>query len=201
MAFGTKNKGRSDTDNYMRNLAEGSRASSDMAIGKAAAPDPLEERRRTRALALDKWANGESGPIDVRDMPGGGVNLALFEDAKKVNDAGRMGRGVGSMSGNANPNYVAKLNQENEMRRHEMASGALEGSVNDALNFNNAEMGNLTNIGNARNMNIANLQEGRYENERDRELRYLLRPKQENFFKTLAAQWLSPKGVTAAAAL
>lgn len=201
MAFGTKNKGRSDTDNYFRNLAEQDRGSADTALNTAAQPDALEARQRDHALALDKWSRGESGPIDVRNMPDGGVNMGLFNDATQVHDAGRVGRGVGSMSGTANPNFVASLNKENEMERHKMASGLLEQNVQGELAANNAQMTDLSQMANARNMNVAGMRENRYGQERGNELRYLLRPKQPNFFKQLAQQWLSPSTFAAGGAM
>src|ERR1051325_10218616 len=134
--MGTGNKGQTDP---LKNLATTSRTGADAAIATASQPDEIEARRRAHAIALDKWRNGESGPIDVRNMPGGGVDIALFYDALKVNDANRVGRGVGSLSGNANPNYIAALNKENELERHKLASGALESNVENELAANDAE--------------------------------------------------------------
>ena len=199
--MGTRNKGRSAGDNEFERLANVSRTGADAAIDTASRPGEIETRRSDQALALDRWRTGEAGPIDVRNMPGGGANMALFEDSMKVNDAGRIGRGVGTMAGNANPNFTAALNSENEMERHKFASGALEENVNETLARNDEEMGRLTDITNQRNQFTAGTKESRYENDQDRFIRYLMRPKQPNFFKTLAAQWLSPKGVTSAVGL
>lgn len=172
-------------ENAFKDLASQSRAKADTALTTASMPDELEARRRSKTLALDKWASGESGPIDVRDMPGGGVNMALFEDAMKVNDAGRVGRGVGTMSGNANPNFVAALEKENEMSRHKFASGALEQNVEGQLNANNEEMERLYGSANARNMGVAGMREGRYQGDQNRYLQYI-GPKPPNFFRQLA---------------
>lgn len=193
--FGSKNKGQVK-ENEFKNLAETSRPAADTAIATAAAPDPLEQRRRDRVLALDKWESGESGPIDVRNMPGGGASMALFNDAMKVHDAGRVGRGVGSMSGNVNPNFNAALQAENEMERHKLASGGLEQNVNDTLAAKDAEMTGLYGTANARNMNIAGIREGRYQSDQDRYMNYMkYRESKPNFFKDLAGKWLSPGGL------
>lgn len=196
--MGTKNKGRSPQDNAFQALADKSRAAADTAVAKAAEPDPLEARRREQVLALDKWKTGESGPIDVRNMPGGAVPMGLFKDALQVHDAGRIGRGSGTLNENVNPNFTAALDKENERDRHLYASGQLEENVDNTIAANDAELGNLYQIGNARNMNVAGMREGRYENDQDRFTRYLMRPKQPNFFRTLAMKWLSPEGVGAA---
>jgi hypothetical protein len=189
-----KNKGQTDP---LKGLATTSRSAADTAIGTAAEPDPLEARRRAHVLALDKWESGESGPIDVRNMPGGGVNMALFNDALKVNDANRIGRGVGSLSGNANPNFLAALNKENELERHKMASGALEQNVNSELAAKDAELTGLYQTANARNMGIAGMREGRYESDQDRYLRYIMsREARPSFLRTLSQSFAGSLGNT-----
>lgn len=190
--MGTRSKGQTDP---LKNLATASRGAADTAIVTASQPDEIEARRRAHAIALDKWRSGEAGPIDVRNMPGGGVDIALFNEALKVNDANRIGRGVGSMSGDANPNFIAALNKEHELERHKAASGALEANVNAELAANDAEMAGLYQTANARNMGIAGLREGRYENEQDRYLRYLMsREARPSFLRTLSQSFASSLG-------
>ncbi len=196
----SKNKGKAN-ENAFRTLADDSRGAAGTALATAAKPDELEQRRRDRVLALDKWESGESGPVDVRNMPGGGVNMGLFNDAMKVHDANRVGRGVGSMSDGANPNFVAARNKEDEMRRHMAASGALEQNVNDTLNAKDAEMTGLYGTANARNMNIAGMREGRYQNDQNRYMQYLMRPQKPNFFQQLAGSFASSAGAGLATAL
>lgn len=199
--FGTRNKGQED-ENAFKAQAAKDRAAADVAIGKAAAVDPIEERRRAQAIALDKWKTGESGPIDVRNMPGGAADMALFNDSLKVHDAGRAGRGVGSMAGNVNPNFIAAQNKEGEMQRHMMASGALEGNVNAALDRNPVEMGDLSRSAAQRNQFSAGLSEGRYNDEQNRYLGYKThRENKPNFFKDLASKWLSPGGLISGAGM
>jgi hypothetical protein len=192
--MGTRSKGQTDP---LRNLANTSRTGADTAITTASQPDEIEARRRAHAIALDKWRNGESGPIDIRDMPGGGVDIGLFNDALKVNDANRIGRGVGSMSGNANPNFIAAVNKEQELERHKLASGELESNVNNELAANDAEMTGLYQTADARNQAIAGLQEGRYENDQDRYLRYLMnREARPSFLRTLSQSFAGSLGKT-----
>lgn len=200
MAFGTKDKGK-ENENAFQALATQSMGKADAAINTASQPDELEARRRAQVLALDKWESGEAGPVDVRNMPGGGVNMALFNDSLKVHDANRVGRGVGSMSGNANPNFIAARNKEDEMRRHMAASGALEQNVNDALSAKDQEMTGLYGVANARNANIAGMQEGRYENDQSRYQQYLMRPQAPNFFKQLSGSFAQTAGAGLATAL
>lgn len=193
MAFGSKDKGKQQENAYRSAAAEG-KVGADTAIATATKPDELEQRRRDHVLAVDRWRNGESGPIDVRDMPGGGVDMALYNDAKSVHDANRIGRGVGTMGSGTNPNFKAALDKESELERHKFASGLLEQNVNDRLAANDAEMTGLYQTANARNMNIAGLQEGRYQNAEQRSLNYLLRPKKPNFFQQLAGSFASGFG-------
>src|SRR6185369_7724855 len=148
MGYGNKGK---DQENAYRNAASEGKVGADAAIAVASKPDELEQRRRDHTLAVDKWRNGESGPIDVRNMPGGGVDMALYNDAKSVHDANRIGRGVGSMSDGANPNFKAALDKESELERHKFASGLLEQNVNNELAANDAEMTGLYQTANARN--------------------------------------------------
>jgi hypothetical protein len=195
----SKNKGQ-EKENSFKDLADTSRTAADTSISVAAAPSEFEKRRGDHALALDKWRNGESGPIDVRNMPGGGANMALFNDSMKVHDANRVGRGVGSMGGNVNPNFIANRNAEDEMTRHKMASGALEENVNNELNANDVEMGRLSDTATQRNEFTAGVQENRYQSDADRYKSYMqYRESKPNFFKDLAGKWLSPGGLIAAA--
>jgi hypothetical protein len=189
-----KNKGKEDP---LRSLGDTSRTAADAALNTASQPDPIEAMRRKYATDLWKWRTGESGPIDVRNMPGGGVDIGLFNDALKINDANRVGRGVGSMSGTANPNFLAALNKENELERHKFASGALEQNVNNDLAANDAEMTGLYQTANARNMGIAGMREGRYESEQDRYLRYLMsREARPSFLRTLSQSFAGSLGNT-----
>lgn len=197
MASGKKAEQRNE-DSYNAASTAASTAAN-AAIATAAQPDELEQRRRDQALKFDKWRTGESGPIDVRNMPGADVAMGLFNDSLSVHDANRVGRGYGSLSSNANPNYVAALDKENEMTRHLNASGALEANVDNAMGQNDMEMGRLGDIANQRNMGIAGLQSNRSESAADRLLRYQLRPKQPNFFRELAMNAARGAGGAAAA--
>ena len=198
MASGKKGKAQ---ENAYQGAAGTALANADAALTTAGKPDELEQRRRDHVLALDKWENGESGPIDVRNMPGGGVDMALFNDAKSVHDSNRVGRGVGSMSGNANPNFVAAMKQEQDLERGKFASGLLEENVNNKLAAKDAEMTGLYQTANARNMNVAGMREGRYQNAEQRALQYLLRPKQPNFFQQLGNSFASGLGGSLATAV
>lgn len=71
---------------------------------------------------------GRLGPIDVRKMPGSGVGISLFENAKAAHDAGRIGQGL-AYSENANPSFSKAIDKENELARGLQASGDLENYV------------------------------------------------------------------------
>lgn len=188
--MGSKDKGRQQED-ALKAAAAAAAAKSDAAVTIAAAPDPLEERRRARVLAIDKWDTGESGPKDIRNLPGGDTSIALFNAAKQAHDAGRIGRGYGTLSDGANPTYVASLDKEMGLERDLAASGALEDNVNSTLEGNKAEMYGLSEIGNSRNMGIAGLRSSADQAAQDRYTQFLMRPKQPSFLKQLALAGIS----------
>jgi len=169
MAFGSKKKAREE------------QALKDTALTTqtaATAPDEFEARQRARALRFDKWQSGESGPVNIHNMPDAGVPMALFKNAKAVSDAGRVGTGLGTMTEGANPNFVAARNQEAQMTRDTNASGMLEDYVDNATTANNAMMGNLAGIGNTRNMSLYQIAVDRLNNYE--------RNKKPSFLKQLA---------------
>lgn len=187
MAFGTGGKSKDQkNEDALKAAAAASTAKAEPAISTAAAPDPLDERRRERVLAIDKWDMGESGPKDVRNLPGADTAIALFRDAKTSRDAGRIGRGYGLLSDGTNPNFATSLDKEMGLERDLAASGALESNVEEILQGNKAEMYGLSQMGNSRNLAIAGLRSGADQSAQDRYLSYLLKPKQPSFLKQLA---------------
>lgn len=196
--MGSKDKGRQQED-ALRAAAATAQTKSDAAVEVAGKADPLEERRRARVLAIDKWDLGESGPKDIRNLPGADTSIALFEDAKLAHDAGRIGRGYATMSDGANPNYAASLDKEMGLQRDLEASGALEGRVNDTLEGNKAELYGLSSMADTRNMGIAGLRSSADQAAQDRYLQYLMRPKQPSFLKQLALAGVGAAGQVGAA--
>jgi hypothetical protein len=112
--------------------------------------------------------------------------MALYTDAKRVTDAGRVGKGYGTLDDGANANYVASLNKELESERGLEASGRLEDFVNNSILGARAEAGDLSAAGNARSMNIAQMRNSNANSDQDRWLAYLTRPQQPSFFKQMA---------------
>jgi hypothetical protein len=181
------NKGREQAnEDALRVAADKAAAKSDEAITAAGKADPLEDRRRAQVLAFDKWQSGESGPMDVLNMPGGGTAIDLFKNAKRARDAGRIGRGYGLLGDNANPNFSASLDKEMQLERDVNASGALEQNVEDSIAGNNAELYGLAGAADSRNLSIAGLRSSADEGAQNRYTQYLLRPKQPSFLKQLA---------------
>ena len=68
------------------------------------------------------------------------------------------------------------------MERDQRAAGLLENQVDETLASADAAGGNLAAMGNARNMNIAQLMQSGYNSDQDRYLSFLMRPKQRGFF-------------------
>lgn len=159
----------------------------------AATPDPFEQRRRDYLMSVDDWRTGKSGPIDVRNMPGGAVGLALRQEAMKAHDAGRLGRGLATLSDGANPNFSAALDKETQLQRDLEGAGQLEDYVDNTLAGVDAEMGNWAGVGNSRNMTLyntaANQAQQAYGN-----LQSYRQNKSPSFFKQLALGAIGSSG-------
>jgi hypothetical protein len=172
-------------DDLKRQSIEAQKATAE-AIANASKPTEFQLDRQQKVLGYQDWLSGKKGPVDIRNMPEGGPALNLYEQARQSSDAGRIGRGLNTMGGNANPNFVASLEKQNQLNRDLSAAGALEGNVNQAIDANTAEGYNLSGMTNAQNMNIAQMQTGREQAGSDRYLNFLQRPRQPSFLKQLA---------------
>lgn len=178
----------SKNKNYFKTLAESQQGKADKAINTASVAPPAEKNIDEYNTSLWNWRTGKSGPIDIRDMPGAGPTIALYNDAKTVHDAGRVGRGVNTMTDGVNPNFSASLDRQNELERDLAAKGALEAQVTGALNANTAAMGGLADTQNSRNMQVAGMQNQNYQQSMSQYLDALKTFRQPNFFRQLAMQ-------------
>jgi hypothetical protein len=160
-------------------------ARADAAEKTAATPDPMEQRRRDYLMSVDDWRTGKSGPIDVRNLPGGGVGMSLRQEAMKSHDAGRLGRGLATLSDGASPSYSADLDKEMQLERDLAGAGALEDYVDNTLSGVDAEMGNWANVGNSRNMSLYDAANSRTQQAYGN-LQNYRQNKQPSFFKQLA---------------
>lgn len=195
---GGKSKEQKNED-YLRGLIEADRTARSTAVATAAAPNEWETRIGTQAKALDDWEHsigpdGKAAPIDIHNMPGGGAKIALFNEANNMTDAGRVGRGTASMTDGANPNFVKSLDAEFQNERKTAAQGQLENSVNQALYAKDAVMGNLSDVGNQRNMQIAGMEQDQGNSDSNRWLTYLMRPPKDSFLRTLKHSFASSLG-------
>lgn len=186
MASGSK--GREQQASALQTAATTATTKATAATDEAAKADPLEERRRKFVLDFDKWQSGESGPIDVRNMPGHDVAIGLYNDAKTSRDAGRVGRGLASLSSNANPNFAASLDKEMDLERGINASGMLENTVDDAITDNKAELTGLYTTANNRRLSAAGLYQGAANAANNNYYSYLsyLNSRKPSFLKQLA---------------
>jgi hypothetical protein len=191
MSGGGREKEEKKREDEYRRQALALQERTTAAIEQASKPTSFETTRSEYAGKLGDWLSGKAGPIDVRKMPGGMADLALAEQAKLAQDAGRIGRGYGTMGEGANANYVAKLGQEAQLQRDLAAAGALEGNVNRRIAEGLGEGYNLANMIGSRTMGLAGLESGREENAQSRYLSYLMRPKQPSFLKQLAMSAVS----------
>ncbi len=183
--MGSKDKGRANED-ALKAAAEAARRERDVALTTAREADPLEARSRKFVTDVWDWRDGKNGPIDIRKFPDQ-TAVALYNEARKSTDAGRVGRGLATLEGgDVNPNYTAQIDREMQMERDQRAAGLLENQVDETLASADAAGGNLAAMGNARNMNIAQLMQSGYNSDQDRYLSFLMRPKQRGFFSSLA---------------
>lgn len=189
----------SKNKNYFKDLAAKQQTASDAATKTASVAPPAEKNIDEYNTALWNWRMGKSGPIDIRNMPGAGPTIALYNDAKTAHDSGRVGRGVNSMTDGVNPNFSASLDKQNELERDLAAKGALEGQVTGALDQNTAAMGGLASAENARNMNIAGMKNQDYLASQSNYLDALKTFRQPNFFRQLAMQFAQGAGAGATA--
>lgn len=158
------------------------------AAAKAAEVDPFEAEQRARVKALADWESGKSGPIDVRNMPGSGVGMSLFAEAKKARDSGRVGRGLATLESGANPAFATALDREGQLERDLAASAGLEDYVSGRLAGLDERMLGLAGTSAERAFRLASLADSRYAN-------YLNRPaKPPSFLKALALGGLSAAG-------
>lgn len=195
--MGTRNSGRQNED-ALKTAALASGAKADASIDAAEKVDPLTQRRRDYVTKILSWRD-DGKPLDVREFPDQ-TGMALYSDAKRVTDAGRVGQGYGTLSDGANPTYSAALDKELEQERSLEASGRLDQYVTNALAGADAEAGNLGSAATAQRMQIAGMRSGNYNAAQDRYVNYLMRPKQPSFLKQLALGFMQ-NGVTAATML
>src|ERR1043166_1089415 len=91
------NKARQAEQDRLQSQALADRAKSDTAISTASQPDPLEQRRRDYVTKILDWKEGTNGPPDVRAFPDQSA-ISLYNDAKTSHDAGRAGKGYGTLA-------------------------------------------------------------------------------------------------------
>lgn len=164
-------------------------AATNTAINTAAQEDPALKQMREYWQSIADWDEGKKGPIDVHDLPGSGVDIGLFENAKAMRDAGRVGRGLGTAGENVNPAFTTALDKELESDRAIEASGALEDAVRRKVGEARAGLTGIGQNAEARNLNVAGLRGNLYST-------YLNRPRE----KSALSQFLSG-GLQAASGL
>jgi hypothetical protein len=181
--MGSNSSGRQNED-YLKTQALGSTVKADTAIDAAGKADPFEQRRRDYLTKILDWQEGKSGPQDVKNFPDQ-TGMALYTDAKAVTDAGRVGKGYGTLSDGANPVYSDALGKELESERSLEASGKLEGYINNAVGGAQAEAGEWGKVGDARTMEVAGMRSGNANAAQDRYQAMLAR-KPPSFLRQLA---------------
>jgi hypothetical protein len=149
----------------------------------ASQPDPLEERLRERDMGFLDWESGKSGPIDVRNAPGLGPSLALYENAATEQAGERQGIGALRMGLNAsNPSLAQLLEQQSKDRRQQSAAGGLEEAVRmRSAEANRSALG-LAQFGQERRMGLAGLTSSNANTATGQYLQFLSRPRRPSFW-------------------
>lgn len=160
-------------------------AAFNIALQKAETPDPLTQRLRDYVGKILDYRDGTSGPQDVRNFPDQ-TAMDLYTSAKQVTDAGRVGKGYGTLSDGANPAFATELDKENDLKRGEFASGMLDQYVNNAITGATGEAASLGAGADATNMAVAGMLNTDYNDAENRYVNYLMRPKQPSFLQQLA---------------
>lgn len=138
--------------------------------------------------------DGKAKPVDIHDLPGSGADIALFEDAKAQRDAGRVGRGLGTVGDKVNPGFLAALDKELENERDIQASGRLEDTVQGKVAEARAGLTGIGTQTDARNQNVAGLRANLYGT-------YLNRPRDPSLFAQLLQGGLAAGGQLGSAAI
>lgn len=159
------------------------------AVAKVAEPSDESKRLTKNALAWDDWFNGPSP--NIHDIPDQAA-ISLYNNAKQTHDAGRVGKGIGSFSDGANPNYAVALDKENELERGLAASGALENFVTGKRNALDAQLMGLSSASDARDSAAAGDYTSLYN-------AYLNRPQRPSFASQLALGLIGAGGQIGAA--
>lgn len=181
--------GRANED-YLKQQALSQQAAFNTALTKAETPDPLTQRLRDRVNNILNYDENVGAPKDVRNFPDQAA-MGLYTDAKAVTDAGRVGKGYGTLAEGANPAFATALDKENSLKRGEFASGMLEDYVDKSITGATGEAASLGAQGDATSMAIAQILNGDSQSAQNRYLQYLTRPRQPSFLKQLALGGLS----------
>lgn len=128
------NKGDKKKDNQLNEWANEDRAAANVATAAAAPPNPLEERLSRETMRTLDWEEGtgefKDRPRDVREMPGLGTALSLYDAVAGARDDEQQGTGLVRMGVNASsPELAAKLETQRRARAQESAAGGLERAV------------------------------------------------------------------------
>lgn len=171
---------------------------SNTAIGKADTIDPALKKERDYWMAIKDWqmgvgADGKKVAVDVRNIPGGDVDIGLYNAAKQAHDQNRIGTGIGTATDNANPTFSAARDKETEMEKSLNASGMLEGVVENKVNNADAALTGLGTQQANQNLNVAQLRSGLYSTN-------LNRPNRMSFLQQLALAGMSGASQAAGAA-
>lgn len=182
----------------MSKAEEASRGQADVAIGKADTIDPALQKERNYWMAIKDWqmgvgADGKKVAVDVRNIPGGDVDIGLYNAAKQSHDQNRIGTGIGTATDNANPTFSAARDKETEMEKSLNASGMLEGVVENKVNNADAALTGLGTQQANQNLQVAGLRNQAYNT-------FLNRPQGNSFLQQLALAGLSGASSAATAA-
>lgn len=162
-------------------------AAANAAIATASKPSELETFLSDEDLSILKYFSGSEGPVDVRNAPGMKAPNALYDSAIK-DQSDIEGIGALRLGTDDNSGYASLIKQNRADRNQQQAAGRLENAVTQRIGQARGEAMPLINISEDRNMGIAGLRSGMYENAANRDTQFRMRPRQPSFWRTLLEQ-------------
>src|SRR5687767_8677823 len=150
MGGGGNSRDRREEDRLAAERAA-QQAAANQAIVVAQTPPPLESFLSAEDLATLRYASGQDGPVDVRNMPGMGTGLALYNNAVQDQGNERMGIGALRLGADEAGGYTDLLRENQREHRQRDAAGQLESTVNQRIAQARGEAFPLINIQQDRN--------------------------------------------------
>lgn len=103
-------------------------------IKKNNEPNPNMEALKNYYQGVLDWSlNPHNTVKDIKNMPGIGANLPIYQLSKMYRDNGRIGQGVANLGNRNDSAYMTDLNLERDLNKSQAAAGGLETAIQGKL--------------------------------------------------------------------